>query len=218
MRKIIILVIAVSMISINSNAQSSTASPATATGDDLVLEPVDGGGMPLLEVLRERKSVREFTPQEIEPIRISRLLWAANGENRPSEHKRTAPSARNSQEIEVYVFLSSGIYKYMPEDHQVKKIRNGDLRKQVIKPEMNMEAPMVLVLVANYDKMKGFEVADRDFYSAIDCGYVSQNIYLCCESEQMSTVAVGQIDRDKIAKLINLKNGKVMIAHPVGAR
>ncbi|MBO4581125.1 MAG: SagB/ThcOx family dehydrogenase [Bacteroidales bacterium] len=216
MKKILILVIAVSMISINAKAQSTTT--ATATGQDLILEPVDGGGMPLLEVLKERKSIREFNPQEIEPMRISRLLWAANGENRPDEHKRTAPSARNSQEIEVYVFLNSGIYKYMPEDHQVKKIRNGDFRKQVLKQDMNMDAPMILVLVANYDKMKGFEIADRDFYSAIDCGYVSQNIYLCCESEQMSTVAVGQIERDKIAKLINLKNGKVMIAHPVGSR
>jgi hypothetical protein len=36
---------------------------------------------------------------------ISDLLWAANGINRPESGKRTAPSARNAQDIDVYAVM-----------------------------------------------------------------------------------------------------------------
>lgn len=215
MKKLILIAAIMCTMSAISQAQDPTTAQAV-TPQDLTLEPAElSGGMPLMELLKERRSERQFSGQEVEPMSLSRILWAANGVNRPEENKRTAPSARNAQEIEIYIFNNTGVYKYMPNDMQVKKVRGGDVRKQVMK-EHYMEAPVLLVLVANYDKMKGFETADRDFYSAMDCGYVSQNIYLACASEQYVTVAVGQIDRAAVAKLLNIKNGKAMIAHPIG--
>ncbi len=215
MKKLILIAAVMCTINAVSQAQEPTTVQA-ATPQDLVLEPAElSGGMPLMELLKERRSERNFSDQEVEPMALSRILWAANGVNRPEEGKRTAPSARNAQEIEIYILNSSGAYKYMPADMQVKKVRGGDARKQIFKDKFS-NAPVILLLVANYDKMKDFETVDRDFYSAIDCGYVSQNIYLACASEQYATVAVGQVDRTAAAKMLNIKNGKVMIAHPIG--
>ena len=44
--------------------------------------PRTEGGKPLLQVLKERKSTREFSAQTITPQTLSDLLWAAHGINR----------------------------------------------------------------------------------------------------------------------------------------
>ena len=213
---LIITALALAMSAVSFGQNSFTVDAGDGGTGNLVLEPCElGGGMPFMEVLKERKSNRDFQPAEIESRLLSGLLWAANGINRPGENKRTAPSSRNSQEIDIYVLTNNGVYLYMPEDQQVKKVRSGDSRKTVIKSDKEMNAPIVLLLVANYDKMKGYETADRDFYAPFDCGYVSQNIYLYCASEHLRTVAMGNIDRVAAAKILGLKNGKVMLAHPV---
>ena len=83
--------------------------------------PVQEGGMPLMQALKERKSGREFSSQELSPKTLSNLLWAAWGTNRSDGH-RTAPSARNLQDIDVYVAMSNGLYLYDAGNHQLKKI------------------------------------------------------------------------------------------------
>lgn len=199
-----------------SYSQTPIAHSIEKETQELVLEPIEiGGGIPLMEALKSRKSVRQFHAHEIDNRIIGQLLWAANGVNRSEDNKRTAPSARNAQEINVYVFHQSGIYLYLPENHQVKLIRKGDHRHSVSKADFTREAPLFLVLVADYNKMSKFEDADKEYYSAIDCGYVSQNIYLYCASEHLSTVAMGNIEKNNIAKLIGLKNGKVLLGHPI---
>ena len=83
-------------------------------------EPKTDGGMPLMQALKERRSGREFSSQRLPLTTLSNLLWAAWGINRPDGH-RTAPSARNMQEIDVYVALSDGLFLYEAKQHQLRK-------------------------------------------------------------------------------------------------
>ncbi len=183
----------------------------------LFLEPVNkSGGLPLMEALSKRKTDRNFSSSEIDFNLLGQLLWAANGINRENENKKTVPSARNAQEIDLYAFKEDGIWAYKPKGHQLVLLKKGDYRKQVSNQPFAATAPVILVLVANYDKMKNFSAEDKVFYSTIDCGYICQNVYLFAASENLATVTIGQINREAVAKLLNIKNGKVVIAQPIG--
>lgn len=189
---------------INSNAQ-----------DINLPKPDKKGGKPLMEALSARQSNREFSPTYMSEQQLSNLLWAANGINREDIGKRTAPSARNCQEIDIYLFMEKGIYLYVPEKHFLQLIRSGDFRKDVTQQDFAAQVPFLLIYVANYDKMKDYDDEKRALYGAIDCGNVSQNVYLYCASEELNTVAIGMINRDTIKELIGF-NGKAILGQPVG--
>jgi SagB-type dehydrogenase family enzyme len=188
---------------------------------EIRLEPVErGGGRPFMEVLNERQSIRQFSERELEPRILSGLLWAANGINREAEGKRTAPSARDAREIDVYMLTPHGAYLYDPEVHGLKLIKPGDYRKEVLaKSEFALQAPVVLVYVANSKKLEPFEASTREFYAAVDCGFVSQNVYLYCASEHLATVVLGGgANKEALGKILGLVKDKVLLTQPVGYR
>ena len=79
--------------------------------ETIVLNPPDTNrGLPVMKALSLRASEREFDTTSINLQDLSDLLWASNGVNRPEIGKRTAPSAQNAQDIDIYVFMKSGIY------------------------------------------------------------------------------------------------------------
>jgi SagB-type dehydrogenase family enzyme len=206
-------------LSINLYSQSPAARESKIErGHEIHLEPVErGGGRPFMEVLNERQSTRQFTERELEPRILSGLLWAANGINRETEGKRTAPSARDAREIDVYLLTPHGIYFYIPEGHRMRLIKTGDYRKEaLVRSEFALQAPIVLVYVANGKKLEKFDAAGREIYSAIDCGFVSQNVYLYCASENLATVVLGGINKEALGKILGLTNDKVLLAQPVG--
>lgn len=179
-------------------------------------EPKTKGGVGLYDALSNRQSLRSFSNQSLTDQQLSDLLWCANGVNR-KDGKRTAPSARNRREIDVYVLTTKGTFLYEPEKNALIPLSEKDNRANVSKRcEFTKDAPVVLVFVANYDKMDGFDEANREFYGATDCGYVSQNVYLYCAANDMATVVLGAIERDIIQEFLNVKNGKVILAQPVG--
>lgn len=178
-------------------------------------EPEKKGGMTLNEALMSRKTNRTFASKELSMQEISNLLWAANGINR-MDGKRTAPSARNAQEIDVYVAMKTGLYKYEPNDNALRIISEKDQRHQMSqRPQMIEEAPVALIFYANYDKMKNFDDASKEFYGATDAGFVSQNVYLYCAAHNLNTVVMGYIDRDAIRQMIDV-DGKAILVQPVG--
>ena len=172
--------------------------------------PTKQGGMPLMQALNERQTIRTYTDEALTLQQISDVLWSAVGVNRPqSDNRRTSPTARNAQEIEVYVFIESGVYFYDAVKHELMLLKTGDHRAYAAKQEFAQKAPLLLVFVANYDKFGGKGDAESNaFYGATDAGFASQNVYLYCASEGLGTVVLGMIDREKIAEVISLKNGK----------
>ena len=203
----------------SQSARISATAPADATeGKELHLPPAErDGGRPFMELLNERRSTRKFSDRELEPHILSGLLWAANGVNRENDGKRTAPSARDMREIDIYIITPQGAYLYIPEEHQTKLIKAGDFRKEAAgRSEFAANAPVILVFVANAKKMEKMDAAAKEAYAHIDCGYVSQNVYLYCASENLATVAIGGVDKAGMIKILGLKEDKVILSQPVG--
>ena len=177
----------------------------------------EGLHAPFIHALKERRTIRDLHEEEIPLELISSLLWSAYGYNRPDEMKRVAPSAVNVQEYDIYLFTREGIYLYNAEKNAILLMVKGDHRAEISQQKHFAVAPVSIVMVANYDRMGVFKnTEDRDFYAAVDAGYISQNIYLFCASAKLGTVACGGINRDTIHKRLNIKNGRAMLAHPVG--
>ncbi|MDD3876495.1 MAG: SagB/ThcOx family dehydrogenase [Bacteroidales bacterium] len=181
-------------------------------------DPVKTGGMPLMEALNLRQSLREFSGEPFSLQEISNLLWAANGYNRPDVEKRTAPTAMNNQEIDIYVSISSGIYLWDAKTNTLKAITAGDYRGDMGRQNFVRNASLVLIYVADYSKMSVILDQDRkDFYSAVDVGFISQNVYLYAASRNLATVVLGLFNKNDIATVLPLSDKqKIILTQPVG--
>ena len=206
-----------SVITLTSDGQKAE-SPEIINGRSIELPPAEVGlDVPLRHALDKRRTVRQLSEEEIPIEMLSSLLWSTYGYNRPDEQRRVVPSARNAQEFDIYVFMRDGIYLYNAEKNVLEMINKEDHRTEISDQKHFAEAYASIVIVANYDRMQMFkEKESRDFYAAVDAGYISQNIYLFCSANDLGTVACGAIDRDAIQKIIGFKNGRAILAHPIG--
>lgn len=175
------------------------------------------GGLPLRDALSRRASARSFAGRPLEAQTIADLLWAGFGVNRPDDGGRTAPSARNWREIDVYVALRDALYRYDPSLNRLDFIAPGDLRAATGVQDFVGEAPLNLVYVADYAKMEGSSEAERDVFAAADASFVAQNVYLFCASEGLATVVRALIDRPALAKAMRLgPHQHIVLAQSVG--
>ena len=149
---------------------------------------------------------------------IADLLLAADGINRTDSGKRTAPSTRNWQEIDIYVVLEDGAFLFDARKNSLKAIVKQDLRKMTGPQAFVPTAPMNLVFVADMTKMKGTAPDDQALYAGADTGFISQNIYLFCASEGLATVVRGMIGYKKaLAEALKLSEDKrIILAQTVG--
>jgi SagB-type dehydrogenase family enzyme len=182
----------------------------------LVKPQMDSGRL-LMHVLKDRKSSREFSNRKL-PIRVlSNLLWSACGINRPDSGKRTAPSAKNWQEVDVYVANEKGLYLYDAQRHRLTPVLAQDIRARTGSQSYVKDAPVNLIYVADYGKMGNATNNVKDLYSAVDTGFVSQNVYLYCASEGLATVAQGTIDRAALGQTMKLRpEQRIILAQSVG--
>ncbi|MDR0711024.1 MAG: SagB/ThcOx family dehydrogenase [Prevotellaceae bacterium] len=171
---------------------------AAAFGQNIALPaPQKSGGKPLMEALSQRQSARQFDVKALSEQTLSNLLWAAYGFNR--EGMRTAPSANNKQEFEIYVALEKGLYLYNAKDNALELVKKEDLRSKTGGQNFVGVAPLNLVYVYDTQKMKDEKMAYAD------CGFISQNVYLYCASEGLATVVRGYVNKEDLAKAIGLK-------------
>jgi len=179
--------------------------------------PQKGGGKPLMQALALRKSTRSFQEKKLSPQVLSNLLWAACGVNRPDSGKRTAPTAKDWQEIDVYVATADGLYLYNAKAHRLDPVFAGDIRASTGEQPFVKSAPVDLVYVADRAKMADTPAGYQEFYSATDTGFVSQNVYLFCASEGLATVVLGWVDKAKLEKAMKLRpDQRVILSQPVG--
>jgi SagB-type dehydrogenase family enzyme len=175
------------------------------------------GGVPLMEALAKRHSSRDFAPTELPLQMLSDLLWAAYGVNRAADKGRTAPSALNAQEINLYVALPSGAYHYDAAGHQLELAAAGDIRRVTGYQDFVDDAPLDLVFVADFSHMKLVPAAQRESYASVAAGAISQNIYLFAASAGLSTVIRAWIDRTAIADALGLDHDQqVLLSQTVG--
>ena len=194
--------------------------PKPAQGDTLpriaLPAPRKEGGMALMDALSGRHSARDFAPKELTLPLLSNLLWAAYGINRPDKG-RTAPSALNSQEIDIYVALPSGAYLYDATENVLQLVAASDVRHVTGYQDFVSEAALDLVFVADHSRMKLVPVAKRESYASVTTGAISQNVYLFAASNGLATVIRAWIDRDAIADALWLNHDQqVLLSQTVG--
>jgi SagB-type dehydrogenase family enzyme len=179
-----------------------------------LLKPQLDKGRPLMQVLKDRSSLRSFSNEKLSRQALSNLLWAAFGVNRADTGKRTAPSAMNKQEIDIYVAMAEGLYLYDARTHSLVPVLAGDMRAMTGRQEYVKDAPVDLIYVADYSKMGP---TDREFYSAADTGFIAENVYLYCASEGLATVVRASINRQALAKEMKLRpDQKITLSQSVG--
>ncbi len=179
--------------------------------------PRTTGGLPLLDALRRRHSDRDFGDRMLPAQLLSDLLWAACGINRAEPGKRTAPSARNWQEVDIYVVLPDGVYLYAAAAHALEPVMGGDLRGVTGTQSYVAVAPLNFVYVAETSRMEGAKPELFDTYAAADAAFIAQNVYLFCASEGLATVVRASIDRPALAKAFDLRSSqRIALAQTVG--
>jgi hypothetical protein len=179
-------------------------------------KPVTEGGKPLMQALKERHSTREFGTTTLSPQMLSNLLWAAFGVNRP-DGRRTAPSAVNWQEIEIYAATPEGVYIYGAKANVLQPVLAGDHRAVTGTQAFVKDAAVNLVYVADVARTGRVRDLDRDLFIAADAGFIAQNVYLFCASEGLVTVVRGSLDRQAIAREFKLRpEQRVLLAQSVG--
>ena len=193
----------------------SISDPLFAQSLDLPA-PQKSGGMPLMDALAKRSTAREFDPRELSSRQLSDLLWASFGINRP-DGKRTAPSAKNFQETDLYVVLKQGTYLYDAKSNHLNLVVKGDLRSLAGTQAFATNAPVTLVFIADLGRMEKMSPEEKQNFAAIDVGYISQNAYLFCASEGLVTGARASVDRKALGTKLQLRpDQKIILAQSVG--
>lgn len=206
MKKIILFALALMLI-LPAASQTKTKLPA----------PRKTGGMPLMEALSKRATIRDMDPaKSLTEQQLSDLLWAAWGINRP-DGRRTAPSAMNMQEIELYVIGRKGAYRYDAVDHSLVMLAEGDLRSQVNSQDYTKVSDFSVIFVADYAKMGSGDAQGKAVTAAVDAGFISQNIYLYCASEGLASVVHMTLNKSTISQILSLPATKqIVLGHTVG--
>ncbi len=177
--------------------------------------PNKSGGKPLMTVLNERKSSRDFSEKSLSNQQLSNLLWAAWGYNRAD--KRTAPSSQNKQEMDIYVALANGCYLYDARKNELILVTKDDIRESTGKQSFVKQAPVNLIFVADTKKMNQTDKQSMLQTAHINAGYISQNVYLYCASEGLATVVRGWVDKEVLAKILNLSpTQEIIVCQSVG--
>ncbi|HSN79690.1 MAG TPA: SagB/ThcOx family dehydrogenase [Rhodoferax sp.] len=195
--------------------------PAEGNAVDTITLPAanTSGGMPLMHALARRQSQREFAPDPLPLPLLSNLLWAAAGLNRPELGGRTLPSALNAQEVDLYVALPAGLYRYAALGHALHLVRATDVRRVTGYQDFVDTAPLDLIMVADYSRMKLVPVAQRMAYAYACAGAMAQNVYLYCAAEDLATVIRAWLDRDALTKAMGLgTEQQVLLSQTVGRK
>lgn len=198
------------------------AASAALAADIKLPEPSRSGGKPLGDALAARQTRRDFSPAPLTDQELSDLLWAANGFNRPDLKKRTAPTAVNRQEIDIYVCRADGAYLWDSEANVLKQVSDKDLRgltgRMGSPQNFALVAPVALVYVVDFER-QGMQQRPQDAfkYACVDCGFIGQNVYLHAASTDLATVFLGMINPKGLSEGLGLSEKRVpLFAQTVG--
>jgi len=174
------------------------------------------GGKPLIDALKMRRSVREYSDRPLPREVLSDLLWSAFGINRPSGD-RTAPYWRHVMVIDVYAAMADGVWLYEPTRHALVRHLEEDIRAQTGVQDFAATAPLTLIYVAHGDRMHDVSATERRLYASVDTGFIGQNVYLFCASEGLATAFRGAVPYDKLTHTLGLDGEQfVTFAQTVG--
>ncbi|MFZ1102260.1 MAG: nitroreductase family protein [Hyphomicrobiaceae bacterium] len=199
-------------------AAGLSTSSAQASAESIKLPPPGtGGGLPLMQALVKRRSIRAYEERALSDQTMSDLLWAAFGINRPETGDRTAPSWRHSIETDIYVCTVDAVYIYEPKAHELRRVLDIDIRGKTSSMVFAATAPVVLVYTADLGRIAKAGREDQVLNAHVDSAIVGQNVYLYCASAGLGTVILGTVDRAGLPNRMGLRNNQIVtFAQPVG--
>ncbi|NLE35768.1 MAG: SagB/ThcOx family dehydrogenase [Bacteroidales bacterium] len=209
MRSVITLVLTM-LITLTINGQ--------ALQDIRLNNPDMDRGLTIMKAFGNRASATSFNSMELSLQDLSDLLWATNGINRPESGKRTAPTAVNAQDVDVYVLMKSGAYLYDARTNSLKGVAPGDNRKLVSDRQTTFaNAPVMIVLVSDISRFRGDDNERKLSWAAMDAGIVSQNVSLFCAGAGLVTRPRASMDIEGLKKLLSLSATQYpLLNNPVG--
>jgi SagB-type dehydrogenase family enzyme len=179
--------------------------------------PSKDRGLSVMKALSVRASAREFSDKDLSLQDLSDLLWAADGINRPDKGLRTASSAMNAQDIDIFVILTNGAYLYNAQSNMLVPVNQGNFASQIASQPYVKTAPVNLILVSDISRFKRVDYSSRLTMAAIDAGIVSQNISIFCAATGLNTVPRTGIDIAKVTEILKLRDSQhILLNHPVG--
>lgn len=172
--------------------------------------PNTTGGKPLMQVMNERKSSRDYQPEQaISKQDLSNMLWAAWGVTHDGKH--TIATAMNRQELILYVVTPTEVSRYNPEANTLTTVNTGDFRKYSTMQDFAAIAPINIVLVVDTSKQERVE------FQGYTAGAASQNIYLYCAQAGLKSVVRAGFDRENLPKALKLSaNERILFVQTVG--
>lgn len=195
--------------------------PAPASGEATEFielpRPRLDAGTPLMSALARRKSTRTYADTPVTLDTLGELLWAANGINRADTGGHTAPSAHGFNEIDIYVALPHGVYRYEPALDRLVLKHAVDARNMTGYQDFVGKAPLDLVYVLRGSKVLNTAPQQRELFAAIATGAIAQNVSLYCASEGLATVVRGWINHRLLADALRLNEDETpILAQTVG--
>lgn len=228
-RRTFVKTVSVASISVGVTHAHLSGTPDSSMLEPIILpEPEKEGGKSVLEALNLRHTNRNISPKELPLQVISNLLWAAFGVNRErasfNKPGRTAPSASNSQEIDLYIALKDGIYVYEAIPHQLTPVSVGDFRMRSGR-RAAATAPVNIFYIADLtrydlgpdqpDRRIGDTEVQKSYYYT-DTGFIAQNVYLFAASQGLAAW-FHNCDRENTITEFKLHtNQRVLFAQTVG--
>ena len=187
------------------------------TTESIILnKPDTERGLNVMQSLSLRESARTFDSAPVSLQDVSDLLWAANGVNRPQNGKRTAPSAINAQDIDVYLFDSNGVYLYNAKDHKLDLVLPQDSRSVISNQDKDPFPAVILLLVSDLSRFQRGDDSVKAVWAAMDAGIVSQNVLIFCASNNMAARPRAIMNKEKIRELLKFGDFQIpMLNIPV---
>lgn len=179
---------------------------AAVLAEDIHLpEPNKTGKTTLMQALEDRHSDREFVNKDVDDATLATILWSAYGVNR-EDGKRTIPTAKDTKDLNVYVFDKRGIWLYDADHNLLKQISDKDERKLFQLQDYMTSVPVVLVYTGSTSD-----------YAAMHAGSAYQNVELFTAANGMASIVRGFFEQKQVAKVLKLKKKqRVIISQAIG--
>ena len=230
MRRVIVLVVILAaLLVVPACAEDTGGQQAAESSGSNVMplpEPVRSGVISIEYVIDHRRSVREFTDEQVDFRDLGQLLWAAQGITGGDGFKRAAPSAGAKYPMEIFVvaggvtWLAPGVYHYRPESHDLLLVKEGDFRQQLSDAALSQEwvasAPVSIVITGVYERTME-KYGERGVrYVHIEAGAVAENIYLQAVALKLGTTYVGAFSDEDVSAVLGVSDVAPLGIMPVG--
>jgi SagB-type dehydrogenase family enzyme len=195
--------------------------------------PEEGGGRPLWEAIKERRSVRNFSGESLEKAHLSQLLWASQGitAEYSGYELRAAPSAGALYPVETYLSVQNvegielGLYHYGVRHHELRQLQREDFSSTLARAALDQDfmttAGVVFIWTGIFERSK-WKYSQRAFrYVYLDAGHIAQNVALAAVALGLGSCQIGALYDEEVNSILEIEGEQesvlymTAVGHPI---